>query len=60
VNYVSIIPKPIGAAGSTSFDAIGCRDMWIDVPTGNGEFGKVMLKNVLYTPNVGLTLISIS
>jgi len=49
---------PITAADKRSFDAIGKGDMYIDVPKGNGT-SRILLRDVLYAPKMGVTLISI-
>src|ERR1700722_2663902 len=59
-NFVSIVPRPISAANMLSFSAIGRGDMWIDVPKEGGKSTKVLLKDVLYAPDISVTLISIS
>ena len=60
INFVSIIPKPITAANKLAFDATGRGDMEIEVPLGNGKSSKVLLKDVLYAQEMGVTLVSIS
>ena len=58
VNFIEIEARPITAADKRSFDAIGKGDMYIDVPKGNGT-SRILLRDVLYTPKMGVTLISI-
>ena len=59
VNYRAIPPKPISAANQESFSAIGVGDMFIHAPNGSTST-KIRLRDVLYAPNMGCTLISIS
>jgi hypothetical protein len=60
INFVSIVPKAITTANKLAFDTTGCGDMEIEVPFGNGRSSKVLLKDVLYAKNMGVTLVSIS
>ena len=57
-NYTKIETQPIMAADKHTFDAIGKGNMYIDVPNGDGA-SKVLIHNVLYSPSMGVTLISI-
>ena len=57
-NYTTITPKSINAANKRTFQAIGCGDLKISVPTDN-EKATITLKNVLFAPDIGMTLISI-
>jgi hypothetical protein len=59
INYRSIPPKHINAANQESFSAIGEGNMKIEVPNGVTST-TIRLRNVLYAPNMGCTLISIS
>jgi hypothetical protein len=59
INYRTIPPKPISAANQESFSAIGVGEMMIQAPNGTTAT-KIRLRNVLYAPNMGCTLISIS
>ena len=59
INYRSIAPKSIGAANQELFSAIGEGDMIVYAPNGPTPT-KIRLRNVLYAPNMGCTLISIS
>jgi hypothetical protein len=43
-----------------AFDASGRGDMEIEVPLGNRKLSKVLLKNMLYAQDIGVTLVSIS
>lgn len=59
INFTPINPpKSIRAADKTTFEAIGKGDMRIEVPNGRGN-SHILLKDVLYTPNIAFTLISI-
>jgi hypothetical protein len=58
-NYVSIAPKSITAADKRLFQAIGKGDLRIKIPNGKTTTS-MLLKDVLYSPDLGLTLISIS
>ena len=60
INFVSIVPKAITAANKLAFDASGRGDMEIEVPLGNGKSSKVLLRDVLYAQEMGVTLVSIS
>ena len=59
LNFMSIDPRPITAADKRKFDAIGMGDMYVNVPNGDSE-SHVLLKDVLYAPSMGVTLVSIS
>ena len=59
LNFVSIKPKTIRAADSQEFEATGLGDMHIKLPNGRSRL-QILLKNVLYAPAMGLTLILIS
>ena len=57
-NYRQISPKSINAANKHTFNAIGQGDMHITIP--NGESGTTfILKDVLYSPDIAVTLISV-
>lgn len=58
-NFVEIEPKPITAADKQAFHAIGKGDMLIDIPNGDTT-SNILLKDVLYAPSMGVTLVSIS
>jgi hypothetical protein len=60
INFVSIAPKAITATNKLAFDATSHGDMEIEVPLGNGRSSKVLLKDVLYAKDMGMTLVSIS
>ncbi|KAF8644347.1 hypothetical protein AX14_009429 [Amanita brunnescens Koide BX004] len=56
-NYVEIEPKLFRAANKRNMKAVGMGKMSIDVPNGNRS-SKLELIEVLYTPEVGYTLVS--
>ena len=58
-NYVSIVPKPIAAADKRFFQATGKGNLRIKIPNGNSTTS-ILLTDVLYCPDMGLTLVSIS
>ena len=57
-NYVEIPPKSLSAANKWKFTAIGKGDMVIKVPNGI-DASKLQLTEVLYSPEVSYTLVSI-
>src|SRR5215204_3300678 len=57
VNLISIPPKPITAADKRTFNAVGCGDYHLEIPNGK-ERRRILLKNVLYAPSMGVTLVS--
>ena len=57
--FTSIEPKPISAADSRTFKAIGKGSIQIQIPNGDGSTS-VTLRDVLYAPTIGFTLISLS
>ena len=46
------------AADKRTFNVIGKGDMYIDMPNGS-ETSRILLHDVLYSPNMGVTLVSI-
>ncbi len=58
-NLRSIAPRPITAANNRVFYAIGTGDLKIDVPNG-ASATSITLKDALYAPDMGQTIISIS
>jgi hypothetical protein len=58
-NFVEIVPKPIVTADRRAFEAVGKGDMYIEVPNRQAST-KILLKDVLYAPAMGITLVSIS
>ena len=59
VNFVDITPKPIAAADKHTFDATGRGDLYFEISNGNMK-ARILLKNVLDAPSMGITLVSIS
>jgi hypothetical protein len=60
INYQSIPPKPITATDKRSFNAIGKGDMHITVPNGDNIPTCILLRDVLYAPLMGVTLVLVS
>ena len=60
VNFVRIEPIPITAADKRTFQAIGKGDMYVNIPNRSHKNSRILLKDVLYAPSMGVTLISIS
>ncbi|KAF9545221.1 hypothetical protein CPC08DRAFT_608933, partial [Agrocybe pediades] len=56
--FEEITPKTFKAANKQSFSAVGKGEMVIDVPDG-ASTSQLRLTEVLYSPEVGYTLISI-
>jgi hypothetical protein len=56
--YRDIPARPITAANNRVFYAIGVGDLEIDVPNGASS-SKVLLRDALYAPDMGLTVVSI-
>lgn len=59
-NFVEIPAKPIMAADNLTFNAIGKGDMYVVIPNCDNAPSRVLLKDVLYAPTMGVTLVSIS
>lgn len=57
-NFEDIPPKSFRAANKQSFSAVGMGDMEIDLPNGV-DVSTLQLTEVLYSPEVGYTLVSI-
>ena len=57
-NLRAIPPQPITAANKGIFYASGIGDLKIDVPNGT-EVSPITLKDVLYAPDISMTVISI-
>ncbi|KIM52708.1 hypothetical protein SCLCIDRAFT_140592, partial [Scleroderma citrinum Foug A] len=53
-----IPPKSLAAANKQSFEAVGVGEMVVEVPNSL-EVSKLRLTEVLYSPEVGYTLVSI-
>jgi hypothetical protein len=60
INYESIVPRDFKSANNGNFQAIGKGDMLLKVPGPRNTTLEVLLKDVLYSPRVGVTLIAIS
>ena len=58
-NLHSIPPRPITAANSRVFYAIGAGDLKINVPNGESST-PITLKDTLYAPDMTMTVVSIS
>ena len=56
--YRDITPKSLTAANKQKFPAVGAGEMIIDVPDGL-DVSKIKLTEVLYSPEIGYTLISV-
>ena len=52
-------PRAIRTADQHTFKAIGRGDMRVTLPDGKGGFNSVTLRDVLYAPSMGVTLVSI-
>ena len=57
-NFKSITPKPITTADKHTFEAIGKGNLTIYLPNGSSR-SQILLRDVLYTPKMGIMLISI-
>ena len=57
-SFCEIPPKPFCAAKKQSFNAVSTGELTIDLPDSIGP-GKLILTEVLYSPKVGYTLISV-
>jgi len=57
-NFKSIVPKAITAADKHTFEAIGKGDLTILIPNGTSTT-HILLRDVLYAPKMGITLVSI-
>ena len=60
INYVDIDPIPIRTADKHSFQATGKGDMYVYLPNRDKTNSRILLKDVLYAPQMGTTLVSIS
>ena len=59
INFMTIDSRPIRAADKRIFHAVSKGDMQIQIPNGRNTT-TILLKDVLYAPDMGLTIISIS
>ena len=57
-NFQSIAPKPITTADKHTFKAIRKGDLTIHIPIGLST-SHILLRDVLYVPKMGITLISV-
>ena len=61
LNYEEFITsEPIRAADGRTFSALGKGDLKVNLPNGNQKTTPITLKNVLYSPHMAFTLISMS
>jgi len=58
VNLSAITPKTLHAANKESFSTVGVGELVIDIPNGV-DISQLHLTEVLYSPQVGYTLVSI-
>ncbi|PBK60397.1 hypothetical protein ARMSODRAFT_847502, partial [Armillaria solidipes] len=56
--YQEIPPKCFTATNNQDFTAVGQGEIWVDVPDGN-DMSKMHLTEVLYSPEIGYTLVSV-
>jgi hypothetical protein len=59
INFTRTPPQKVTAADGQEFEVIGVGNMHINLPNGK-SMSCILLKDVLYTPTTGLTLVSIS
>ena len=59
-NYVETKPVPIITADKRPFHAIGKGDMYVYLPNRDKSNSRILLRDVLYAPDMGITLVSIS
>jgi hypothetical protein len=59
-NYSSIPPKSITAADKGKFEAVGKGDMHIYLPGKGGARTRILVRDVLYAPKLGVALLSVS
>jgi hypothetical protein len=57
-NFQSIVPRHFRAANKETFSTIGKGELVVDVPNGDGV-SQLRLMDVLYSPEVGYTLVSV-
>ena len=57
-SFREIPPKSFRAANKQQFSAVGTGELTIHLPEGTGN-GKLELTEVLYSPEVGYTLVSV-
>ncbi|PPQ88056.1 hypothetical protein CVT25_013688 [Psilocybe cyanescens] len=59
LNFTNIASQPITAADKRVFHATGKGDLCIKIPNGTTTT-TILLRDVLYAPNMGVTIVSIS
>ncbi|KAG6327756.1 hypothetical protein ID866_11333 [Astraeus odoratus] len=57
-SFKPILPKGFDAVNQQSFSAMGIGDMLVEVPNGT-DVSTIRLTEVLYSPEIGYTLVSI-
>ena len=57
-NFIEIPPKSFRAANKQDFQAVGKGEMVVDIPNG-ADISQLHLTEVLYSPEVGYTLVSV-
>jgi len=60
INFIEIKPVPIMATDKQTFEAIGKRDKYIYLSNPTQTSSRILLKEVLYSPSMRITLVSIS
>ena len=60
INFTEIEPVPITAVDKRKFQATRKGDMYVYIPNGSQPNSRILLKDVLYAPSMGVTLVSIS
>lgn len=58
VTLTPIEPRPISAASKHTFHAIGVGELFLKVPNGD-SISNIRLQDVLYAPDIAMTLVSI-
>src|ERR1700731_1458382 len=58
VNFRNTSPRPVTATDGGEFNGVGCGDMPLEVINGS-RTTKLLLKNIIYSPKLAFTLISI-
>jgi hypothetical protein len=59
INFAQISPQKVTAADGQEFEVTGIGNIHIELPNGKLT-SHILLKDILYTPNTGSTLVSIS
>ena len=60
INFVTVDLVPITAANKRVFQAMGKGYMYVNIRNRNHPNSSILLKDVLYVPSMGVTLVSIS